>query len=301
MPCSTRLSSLIGSVSEKINNLLLDRVVCESGGWEVLCPSVVFFLKLLKMRNQENQRREKKRRISDRDRWLMSLDEERRELWSQLQQAPLKELEEPYQKGWERYYVLSEQAKRRKDGEELEMALSFVRTYQRCGVNPFMRYRYQSKRMVAWEHNLAGIRPRQILSSKIPESLLKYFRLRLREPLTTERLRELIRSGWQGRFWFRYPEYAISVVRPYLITHSRVALPDVESRLTEIERYLQMGENAFRLDRLKDIGVNRWNRVDQELKNRKNNSSARKEMLEAMQEFNESNWNQRRRPFVFLN
>lgn len=79
MPCSTRLSSLIGSVSEKINNLLLDRVVCESGGWEVLCPSVVFFLKLLKMRNQENQRREKKRRISDRDRWLMSLDEERRE------------------------------------------------------------------------------------------------------------------------------------------------------------------------------------------------------------------------------
>ncbi|GHC45697.1 hypothetical protein GCM10007100_08870 [Roseibacillus persicicus] len=253
------------------------------------------------MNERNNVRREKSRRIQENDRRLLRLDEERRELWSQLRNAPLRKLKEPYQKGWERFFDLSEQAKRRKDSDELEAALHLIRNYQRCSVNPFRQFQWKSRRIVPWEHNLSGLSLRRILSERIPLEYLKHFRLRLREPVTQARLRELLRSGWTGLFWFRYPEYAISHVQPFLITHTRVALPEVERRLAEIEANLQNRGDTFRLNHLKDTGAHRWDRISQVLAERQSSTVVKREIFEARLEFNEGHWNERRRPFIFLN
>ena len=252
------------------------------------------------MKNRNNQRREKGRRLAERDRWLLSLDQERRELWNQLWERPLRELEEPYQKGWERFFVLSAQAKRRQDAENLEKALSYVRNYQRCAVNPFRITHWRSRKTRPWEHRLSGMNARTFLSEKIPDEVAKHFRLRLREPVTRERVRELIRSGWGGRLWFRYPAFAESVVQPYWITHARIALPEVESRLSEIEGILLTDGNLHRLDHIKDIGNRRWFRGEEANASQKEKAAAEKEMDQAMREFNGRSGS-RRRPVIFLN
>ena len=239
--------------------------------------------------------------FTGRDRMLLSIDRERRELWNQLWRAPLEKLEEPYQKGWERYFVLSKQAERRRDAAELAEALELVRNYQRCAVNPFLIKRSVGKKKVPWEHNLSGIRARRFLSLKVSLSLMHYFRIRLREPLTAQRLRELVNSRWGGKLWFRYPEYAVSLVQPYWITHVRVALPEVESRLHEIEGILNRDGNSFRLERLKDIGVRKWMRYDERGQDLKEEERVRREVQQALAEFENNNKSDDWRPVLFLN
>ncbi|MGJ8726240.1 MAG: hypothetical protein ACSHYB_16950 [Roseibacillus sp.] len=232
---------------------------------------------------------------------ILALERERRDLWNQLRKAPLEELKEPYQKGWERFFVLSEQAKRRKDAEKLELALSLIRNYQRCSVNPFRHYRYKSKRMVPWEHNLSGLRARAFLSQRTSEEVMQYFRVRLREPLTRERVRELVRSGWQGKFWFRYPEYAVSQVQPFMITHCRVALPEVESRLSEVEATLRKDGNEYRLRHLKDWGFSCWRRMDERAQEMKEVPLIRREIEEAIFDFESKQEPSYWCPVLFLN
>ena len=118
---------------------------------------------------------------------MLRLEKEGRELWSQLREAPLQKLDEPYQKGWERFFALSEEERRRKDADELALALAYICSYQRSAVNPFVIYRFKSRRWIPWEHNLSGLAPRTMLSRKVPERLFKYFRVKLREEPSRDR------------------------------------------------------------------------------------------------------------------
>ena len=253
------------------------------------------------MNNKMNQRREKSLRLEKRDKMLLALEKERRELWKKLSDAPLEKLAEPYQKGWERFFVLSEEAKKRKDTEDLEIALSFVRSYQRSMANPFLRPRYKGRRFDLWEHKLSSISAWSLLSEKIPERILMYFRVRLRDELTRGKIRELIRSGWQGKFYFRYPEYAVSVVQPYWITHSRAVLPEVERRLAEVNSLFLRDCNEFRLQHLKDWSCSMWRRMDEEDHALKDKQCARMEIEQAIFEFEQRNELDDWRPVLFLN
>ncbi len=79
------------------------------------------------MSNRKTQaRRDKARQTKKADRALMQLYGERNELWQMIRDAPLKKLEHPYQRGWVRYFTLTEEATRRKDVDRFQVLLKYV-------------------------------------------------------------------------------------------------------------------------------------------------------------------------------
>ncbi|MEM9080372.1 MAG: hypothetical protein AAGC74_06730 [Verrucomicrobiota bacterium] len=235
---------------------------------------------------KENERRKiRAENCEKNDRYLRSLDQERCELWQQLREAPWRKLKEPFQRGWERSFVLRADAQRRKDADQLAAALKFVENYQQCRVCPFRRYDWRKRRFVEWGHHLSGLSPRDVLFNKVPEELLKYFQVSRHRVASREQLRILIRSGWMGKFWFRYPEYGVSETRPFMVTHERVALPQVESRLEEIDSILCEPKNQGRLWHLHGYSHRRWNCFMNEEEDRRRALLDMREAEEAVQEF----------------
>jgi len=55
----------------------------------------------------------RKRRLvkTDRDKQLIQLDKRRDELWEQKKLLPMVALEHPYQRGWQRFFVLRDDVK----------------------------------------------------------------------------------------------------------------------------------------------------------------------------------------------
>ena len=61
---------------------------------------------------------------------------------------------------------------------------------------------------------------------------------------------------WGGLISFRHPEWLVSRLGPHWITHRRVAMPEVESRIAEIEGWLERSCGWQKLGRLH--GHRRW-------------------------------------------
>ncbi|MDQ8192423.1 hypothetical protein [Roseibacillus persicicus] len=238
------------------------------------------------MKNKQAAARRKRRRdLKERDRWLLSLEREKEELWAILQSTPWRPLKEPFQRGWEREFLLSEEAMRRKDGEQIAAALALVNPIQRCRVFPFQEYNWKRKKMVLWVHRLRDLRPCDWRGNPVPEELLKHFEYAPGRPLSRERVSHLSRNGWSGRFVFRYPQYVTSHTRPFMVTHERVALPEVERRLSEIETALLNDNNQHRLYWLKGHSCCRWSREQYHRRLRLDERRVEKEMREAVRDF----------------
>ena len=232
-----------------------------------------------------NQRRERSLRLEKRDKKLLRLEKERRELWNQLREAPLRELEEPFQRGWERSFQLRKDARGRKDVNQLERALELIQSYQRCRVFPFREYDCNKKRFVEWKHELGFLTSSDLRRGRVPVELWKFFQITRNRILTHERLQGMLRNGWSGQFWFRYPEYAVSETRPYMVTHERVALPEVEARLSEIERMLMVPSMQGRLLNLAGRKKCSWLCCEEERADWKLERFAMREVQETLEDF----------------
>ena len=164
------------------------------------------------------------------------LERERGRLWDAKWKAPEVELEKPFQRGWVRYFTLTEQAGRRRDAEDLAAAAKLVEHRQYCRLNKFLGRMQRGKRRHGGEHHPRRLRLYELLNARPPDRLLKYFQ--------TERgiciggylrLLNLHRIGFPGRIIFAQRHCLRSVIEPYMITHVKAHLPDVERRLAEIE------------------------------------------------------------------
>jgi hypothetical protein len=202
------------------------------------------------------------------DRELRGLERERRRLRRATWEAPLIELEKPYQRGWIRFFALTARGKRRPDAAKLHEALQFVQRVQFSRSRDFCHYSGKSKRRVPLGHPLETLSMREILRRGVPDRVLKRLILRNRGPLRSkDEVRVLVQQGFGGVAHFRYPELCESVVAPYFITHGRCVLPEVESRLAEIEGCLRNG-GVFRLLTLS--GRKRWwTRLDRQGRDRR--------------------------------
>ena len=249
------------------------------------------FLNFMIPKTKKSQaRREKAWRKKEGDRALIHLEKERQELWQMIREAPLRKLEEPFQRGWVRYFVLSDEAFRRKDSDRFLALLEYVQNRQYSRDGKFLkRPHWKSRRLRPRKHFLRMFSVRATLRQKMPEELLSYLMTQNRRPVATQaRLRELLLSGFGGQIRVRYPQYYLRVVEPYLITHVRVALPDVERRLAEVDGILEQAPN---LGRLKNRCCSRssvWKQVDEECQNRKVERLAIRDMKEALLEYEES-------------
>ena len=213
------------------------------------------------MSKHKNQaRRDKARQKKQADKALIQLSKERRELWQMERDAPMVKSDEPFQRGWVRYFALTKEVTQRKDVEHFQKLLKYVQCIQHSRHPQFLvKKHWKSRRLTPSRHNLVSFGVSTLIWLKVPEELLPYLMTEQRRPISTRaRLKELSGSYYRGKIKVRHPQYFERVVKPYIVTHRRVALPDVERRLAEIAFILDQGPNEGRLYNLQRSRVPSW-------------------------------------------
>jgi hypothetical protein len=188
-------------------------------------------------------RRERRRTIANRDARLRRIDREQKRLVHVLREAPLIELDEPYQRGWSRYFVLKPEARRRADAKRLREVAELVQSRQYCRKGDWMAWSHRRKRLVLVRHVPRDFTPADLLRKRPSHKLLKYFATEHHgtRVCSYEQLMWLRRHSHGGRLYFIYPHLLMEVVEPYMITHTRAHYPEIERRIDEIERELEAG------------------------------------------------------------
>ena len=220
------------------------------------------------------------------DKKLREMILEQRRLNKAMWNAPVVPLREPYQRGWYRYLVLSERASRRPDFEQLKELLSFVNHKQYCRKKKFLQYSHKRKREVEMTHRPRRFRLYEMLRLKMPDYLFRYFRQSNGfQVINSEMLRELPMRGWSGKFEVNCEPLFESVVAPYIVTHQKVDMPKVRSRLDEIDEILEQSNGWGRYLNL--TGSRSWWGYHSKVEHAKLKRLAEKEMREAKFAFND--------------
>lgn len=170
---------------------------------------------------------------------VLRIDKERRRLWKATWEAPLIPLEKPYQRGWIRWFEWSPEAMRRKDFGVMKNVMDLIQVEEWSIRHDFRPPRKRGIRDARSWHRHLKFSAKELLQKCHDPRLLRYFETWRRHPVNEEGyLRMLVQQGWGGILRFRYPYLIVSRVEPHMITHQRVILPEVEARLSEIERWI---------------------------------------------------------------
>ncbi len=195
------------------------------------------------------------------DKALLQVMNERHRLIRAQWDAPYVELEDPFQRGWVRFYVLSSVAKHRKDVRMLEELLGYLNSKQYSRRFDFCVRHGKSKKWIPQGQKLLRLHVHEILRRKIPDKLFRYlFNFRFESLLDRVNAEQLRRQGYPWKFGvIDYSLYEL-VIEPHWITHQRVVMPEVEARLCEIEAYLDRCGGWYRYGNI--MGQKSWRHFD---------------------------------------
>jgi hypothetical protein len=152
------------------------------------------------------------------------------------------QLDQPIQRGWRRLYVPSERAASRRDRPILEAILAVIGTVKVHHSRDFRRRRGRLKKLVEIEQPLRPIPVHEWQRKNYPDEWHRYFR----NELILERNRH-----WQPYWVFTQPSlYELKIERNWL-WYFREVDPTIETRLSELDRWLQAREGWQRYGWLK--------------------------------------------------
>lgn len=190
---------------------------------------------------------------------LRCLEREAQRLWQAQRDAPVVPLEHPYQRGWLKTYVLDEAVAHRPDVQIFRNVLAVV--------NHAVHSR--NRAFLSRKGFPIVLHPRKIWVSEWrdlawPASHQRFFAFGVWRIEEGEFHRTVARSWLCGykivqTWWLRED------IQPFLITHQRVELPAVRTRLAEIESFMTRTNGWGRLSRLHGRRVSFWSpdeRVD---------------------------------------
>lgn len=199
----------------------------------------------------------KQRRKIREDKVILHLAGERQKLSRVLWDAPLVDLEKPYQRGWYREFELSESAKRRKDADRLVELLEFVKRVEVCRRGKFLHYDLDLRKEVPKKHGLKSFCLHDFKRLGLPDPLYQYFRLTgTFRPVTREMVSGLS-DRWSGKLVVRCPQYFVSITKPLIVTQQKVDMPATRARIDEIENHFERTKGWERYQRLRGYS-SRW-------------------------------------------
>lgn len=188
---------------------------------------------------------------------LRALERERRALRKIQRDSPLIPLEQPYPRGWERWFEWLPEPLRRDDAARLPKLLEIIQKREVSRHLDFRCYDWRLRKEVAAPHELRRWSLWNFLNLRLPLEFWGYFETHVHEPLSQAYHLEHLRAiRWGGPISFRHPEWLVSRLGPHWITHSRVAMPEVDSRIQEIEAWMEQNRGWCKLGRLH--GHRRW-------------------------------------------
>ncbi|NCD68564.1 hypothetical protein [Mucilaginibacter agri] len=179
--------------------------------------------------------RRKKRLVkTDRDKQLIQLDKRRNELWEQRKKSPPIALEQPYQRGWKRFFVLREDVKCGPHAEFYEALLAKINTTHYHHDKSFKhkkrrkwRYGHVVKKQILhefdlyhWNNNKAGLSEQEKeCFTRVETYSIKTKRLEVKYVIT---------EPW------RY----VLKIQPHMVTHKKQVSSELEQELAWIDNYI---------------------------------------------------------------
>jgi len=174
------------------------------------------------------------------DRQIRAVIREYREL-SRRRYTVVK-LDKPIQRGWRRFYVIAEHATSRRDCPVLKAILRVIGSVVICKNPDFRQRRERRKKLVEIQQPLRPIFGHIWDRRILPDELLSYFRRELRLEWN---------GHWQPYWVFRQPSlFELRIERNWLRYFDEVD-PAIETRLSELERWLTARCGRQRYDWLK--------------------------------------------------
>jgi hypothetical protein len=181
-------------------------------------------------------RRRKRHIQTDREKQLIRLRKELRILWRQRRAIEPVPLEKPYQDGWVRCYMLSEEMKRHPHAALFEGVLKHINTYEYCKHRQFLVKK--------------GKKNRKANYLRVPQQLKSIGEAQFHDPKLNLSPAEKVlfvpvekwHSGYRRmriRYVFADPWKFRLIVRPYMVTERFPINSELESRIQAIEDYFE--------------------------------------------------------------
>lgn len=237
----------------------------------------------------KTQRRETRRQAKEQfAKVARAVWREQQDLWNAKWNTELIPLEQPYQRGWVRWYDWSKEAHRHPDFDKFEYLIKLFQNKQWSQFHDFRRVkrcrrkRKKNERIYDnWSPKL-GWHPKDLLRRTKDRFLYRYFVMQGNRTIrNTQHLRSIIQSGWGGRIYFCYPSFLTAKIEPYYITHQKLIIPELDSRLAEIDDWIDQHGGSKVIHRIMNGKSNWWDRHDrQKIRDRECIMEVREELEE---------------------
>lgn len=199
--------------------------------------------------------RRKKRLVkTDRDKQLIQLDKRRAELWDQRRKLPLVPLEQPYQRGWKRFFVLREDLKHSQRAAFYEDLLPKINTIEYSRDKSFKRkkrrkkgYGYEVRKQLLRELDLYWWNGPKV---NLTEQEKACFTCVEAYSIKTRRL--------EVKYVFDEPWRYVLKVTPNMVTHRKPIDSDLEKELAWIDNHIDRHDLAPRIHLLTHGKNYRW-------------------------------------------
>lgn len=191
------------------------------------------------------------RLVTAKDKRYLSLYREYGRLHSLRSKAPLVPVPEPYQHGWVRAFRLCDSIARTQAGPALLDLLNTINTRQYCRKGTFTQRNPHTRIDEPLPHLLKTYTEQEWNHLPWEQAYRKYFELRL-TPLRNWKNDWV----WNYRYCVRCPEWFVSVIEKNIVTHRKASMPEIESRLAELENTFASHGIQNRINTL--LGIRRW-------------------------------------------
>ncbi|MHA4893323.1 hypothetical protein ACXZ1K_01125 [Pedobacter sp. PWIIR3] len=198
----------------------------------------------------------RKRRLvkSDRDKKLLQLHKRREELRQQKRALPMVPLEQPYQRGWKRFFVLREELKHDPKKEFYEDLLSKINVVE-YHIHPSFKRKKRRKQRYVYTEKVQVLR-------EVSEQSWDMNRLNLseEEQLCFNRMETFEARTFRTnvKYVFAEPWRFVLKVVPHMITHTKMIDADIERELSYIEDHIENNHLAARINLLTRGRSYRW-------------------------------------------
>ncbi|SHG74719.1 hypothetical protein [Flavobacterium johnsoniae] len=208
----------------------------------------------------KSKRRKKRLVKEDFEKHLIQLRKREKELWKKRKDLPLIPLENPYQKGWQRCFVLREDVVRSSEAEFYRTLLEKINTWQFSSEKSFKRKKKRKRRNVYIE-KIQTVKEFSEWEWKSPK-------LELTEK---EKVHFYKRERWCSNFKrykihyvFNEPWRYVLRVSPYMITHTKMVDSDLESEIQLLENYIVNLDLRNKINRLIHGSSLKWSYYEKE-------------------------------------
>ena len=192
------------------------------------------------------ERQRKRSRKSDFDKQLLALRRLEDILWNARKALPMVPLEEPYQKGWKRSFVLREDVKRSGHAAFYEELLAKINTVEYSADKLFkVKKRRKARNIyVARQQHLRAFTWQEWIDPKlkITDKEKPHFHW--------QQIWNPFQKNWHERLVFNEPWRYVLKVKPHMITHAKMLDNVLEQQIAQLGNYIDRNHLRARISKI---------------------------------------------------